>query len=170
MSLKILGAILVLIASAGLGMKMSISYIKQERQLDELIQALSYVKCELPYRLTPLPAQFDNCGNMTSGAMQILFRNAKEELDSQISPNAKCCLLAAIDKTQELMPAARQALERFAQTLGQFDVDGQLLGITETIVFCEEQLQKLKNDHPNRIRNYQTLGLCAGAAIVILFV
>ena len=35
---------------------------------------------------------------------------------------------------------------------------------------CMSALQSLNNHNEERLRGYQTLGLCAGAALVILFI
>jgi len=46
----------------------------------------------------------------------------------------------------------------------------QLLGIERIRVSAEEYRGELSRDKTKRIRGYQTLGLCAGAALVILFI
>ena len=55
-------------------------------------------------------------------------------------------------------------------SLGRFDLDGQLLGLEAVRVYCQEQLSEMSKDRDVRLRSYQTLGLCAGAALAILFV
>jgi hypothetical protein len=36
--------------------------------------------------------------------------------------------------------------------------------------FCQREMEILSTNRANRLRSYQTLGLCAGAAMVILFI
>ena len=47
---------------------------------------------------------------------------------------------------------------------------GQLLGLEEQRRRCNAELEKLNAGKEDRLRSYQTLGLCAGAALVILFI
>ena len=55
-------------------------------------------------------------------------------------------------------------------SLGRFDLEGQLQGLESVRIYCREQLDELSKDRDVRLRSYQTLGLCAGAALAILFV
>ena len=54
--------------------------------------------------------------------------------------------------------------------IGRFDLEGQLQGLESVRVYCRDQLDNLAKDRDVRLRSYQTLGLCAGAALAILFV
>ena len=54
-------------------------------------------------------------------------------------------------------------------TLGRFDLPGQLRGLEAAIRSAEEALRSIRDGAADRRRSYQTLGLCAGAAVAILF-
>lgn len=170
MNVKILGAVVIIITCGGIGFHMSKIYSLQEQQLDELIQAFEYIKCELQYRLTPLAVQFQQCSTITSGSISAFFSLMTSELEAQISPNAKYCLTAALNRSTGLTSAAVQVLSYFGKTLGAFDFQGQLSCVNQTIVFSQEILNRLKHNHTAKTRNYQTLGLCTGAALVVLFI
>jgi hypothetical protein len=49
-------------------------------------------------------------------------------------------------------------------------LEGQLQGIASVHSACERTLEQLSNNREMRLRSYQTLGLCVGAALVILFI
>ena len=53
--------------------------------------------------------------------------------------------------------------------MGQFDLSGQLKGFEAVNKDCLRELTDLENNRTQRTRSYQTLGLCAGAALAILF-
>ena len=59
---------------------------------------------------------------------------------------------------------------QLARTLGDFDLDGQLLGILAVKNDATQILNRMVADQDQRIKNYRTFGLCSGAAIVILFI
>jgi hypothetical protein len=92
------------------------------------------------------------------------------ELENQISPDASCCMVAAIEKIPALPGRCTEAARMLGRSLGRFDTQGQLQGIEGVRQFCRRNLDELANGREQRLRNYQTLGLCTGAALVILFI
>jgi hypothetical protein len=77
---------------------------------------------------------------------------------------------AAIEKSDISDNFIRAHLEDLGNNLGRFDIDGQVTELQRIRTNCERTLLELSNNKSNRLRSYQTLGLCAGAAIAILFV
>ena len=57
-----------------------------------------------------------------------------------------------------------------SDTLGAFDLNGQLSGMDQAIDHANQLLDKLTFNQDQRLRSYQTLALCAGAALAILLV
>ena len=62
----------------------------------------------------------------------------------------------------------KELLLELGRSLGNFDLNGQLRGIEAVRRQALEALQNSVKDRDQRIRSYQTLGLCAGAALAIL--
>lgn len=170
MIIRIIGAILIIGTCSAFGFKMSANYKLQQRQMEQLIQAFLFVSCEMSYRLTPLSQQFYQCCSLTTGAVQSFFRQASKELSDQINPDAVCCIHIALEKTTGLTPAAIKALKQFGSTLGEFDLDGQLKSLEQTLTLCKQTLAQLNAEQTVCTRNYQTLGICTGAALAILFI
>jgi len=69
-----------------------------------------------------------------------------------------------------LYDLVRGAAEELGGNLGRFDIPGQLRGLENTRKECCDKLQMLTQNNDSRLRSYQTLGLCAGAALAILLV
>ena len=63
----------------------------------------------------------------------------------------------------------RRLLRQLGKTLGRFDLEGQLQGLQAVCAACLEARDSLQKDRDTRLRSYRTLGLCAGAALAILF-
>ena len=61
-------------------------------------------------------------------------------------------------------------LSELGESLGRFDLPGQLKGLEAVRRKCLMELEALGRNRTERLRCYQTLGLCAGAALVILFI
>jgi hypothetical protein len=54
------------------------------------------------------------------------------------------------------------------ETLGRFDLQGQLRGLEAVKKNAEFELEQLRSNQDVRLRNYRTFSICAGAALVIL--
>lgn len=170
MTLKIIGAVLIILACGSVGFQMAAAQRREEKMLESLCGLLDYMECELQYRMTPLPALCMNIAGQTSGPLKKLFFTLSQELESQISPDAQSCMHAALGKCTGLPKQVTMSLIELGKTLGMFDIDGQLTGLEGSRRVCELRLQSLRLNKDNRLRGYQTLGLCAGAALVILFI
>ena len=170
MSIKWIGAILVVLGCGGVGFTMAANYRREEWTLRALVRALDYMTCELQFRLTPLPQLCRQagreCGTMAGRALTALA----EELESQTCPDADGCMNAALSRLEQVPGATVQALGLLGASLGRFDLEGQLQGLEQVRAHCRRELAALESGRDQRIRGYQTLGVCAGAALAILFV
>lgn len=138
--------------------------------LRQLVSALDYMQCELQYRLTPLPELCHGAGIQAKGILRDIFLRFSQELDCRLTPDVASCMDAAITNNTYLPPIIKANLQLLGDSLGRFDLNGQLMGLEAVRQKCREDLQILTADKPTRLRSYQTLGLCAGAALVILFI
>ena len=170
MTIKWIGALLVIAGCGGVGFTMAASYKREERCLRALVRALDYMTCELQFRLTPLPDLCRTAGKECGGPAGQALTALASELESQISPDADSCMYAALSKMDNLPASTSEALSLLGKSLGRFDLNGQLQGIEQVRAHCRRELSSLENGRDQRIRGYQTLGVCAGAALAILFV
>lgn len=169
MNIKLIGAVLIIAGCGGVGFSMAASHRREEKALRQLIRALDYMGCELQYRLTPLPELCRCAASECEGAVSQVFCNLAIELESQIAPDAASCMNAAASKTAGLPQRTKKNLLALGSSLGQFDLQGQLTGLEATRKQCRRELEELSKDRDIRLRSYQTLGLCAGSALAILF-
>lgn len=169
MSIKWIGAVLIVMGCGGVGVALAASHRREEAELRRLIAALDFMQCELQYRMTALPELCRLTAGQSSGCVKTLFCNLAAELEDQISPDVYHCMHAALTKTKELTPKASSAARELGRTLGRFDLEGQLRGLEAARHNCRRELEQLESGRDARLRGYQTLGLCAGAALAILF-
>lgn len=170
MSIKIFGAFCIIAACGTCGFSMAAQHLRKIRRMNYLLSAVEYMMCELQCRCTPLPQLCRQAGLMCQGKVKQVFLMLSDELDAQISPNVHCCMEVVIAKIGELERPLKEAFAELGRNLGKFDLTGQLQGLQRTQKKCEEILQQLVSDKDSKLRSYQTLGLCAGAAIAIIFV
>ena len=170
MTMKWIGAILVICGCGGLGFSIAAASRREETALRQLIGALDFMVCELQYHLTPLPELCRQAGRENRGAVYRVLCALAHELDCQISPDVQSCMHAALVSCPEVPKRVRQAFEIMGTSLGRFDMEGQVKGLESVRGFCRRELEGLSQNRESRLRSYQTLGLCAGAALAILFV
>lgn len=169
MSSKWIGAVLVVFSCGGFGFRIAGSYRRNERLLRQLLNVLDTMESELRYRLTPLTELSRMAARDTGGVLRDVFLNLIRELDWQSEPDAQSCMRAAMDRCHDLPASVRRPLRQLGQTLGRFDLAGQLQGLSAVKETCRRELAHLERNRDVRLRSYQTLGLCAGAALAILF-
>ena len=169
MSCRWIGAVLVIAGCGGCGFSIAAGYMREEGTLRQLLRALNCMEWELQYRLTPLPELCRQAGKETGGALKEVFWNLAEELEQRTFPDAADCMAAALNRSRELPRRIQEILKLLGRTLGRFDLPGQKQGLEEARAACRMALDALEKKRENRLRSYGTLGLCAGAALAILF-
>lgn len=167
---KIIGAVCVMIGCGAFGFLLAFQQRRCMRHLQSLIDTLDRMEWELSYRGTPLPQLCRSSVNQKSGMIQEIFFSLATELESQIAPDPERCMASVLGRSKDLEEVVSEALMELGSNLGKFDLEGQLRGLNQTKAFCKDRLNALTQNKTQRLRSYQTLGLCAGAAIVILFV
>lgn len=169
MTIKLIGAMLVCTGCGGFGFAMAAAHRREEQTLGQLLLALEFMECDLSCRLTPLPQLCRATANAVSGPVHTFFLSLAQELEAQLAPDAACCVRAALKQQPGLSRELNVQLTELGNTLGRFDLPGQLRGLASARNRCHLALEELRANRDNRLRSYQTLGLCAGAALAILF-
>ncbi len=170
MSWKWIGAMMIILGCGGFGFSLAAAHKREENTLRKLIAALDLMECELQYRLTPLPELCRLAGQDSSGCVREVLLKLSTELDAQVAPEVSSCMSAALSAVPDIPGHTRDALVTMGKTLGRFDLSGQLKGLEQVRTSCRQQLEAMSFNREPRLRSYQTLGLCAGAALAILFI
>ena len=160
---------MVIVACGGAGFSMAMYYKHQLASIKQLIKTLEYIYCELEFRLTPLPELCQKAAACACGGIKDTFQALSEELCSQMAPDVKTCMTAALSRVR-LPEKTEEIMLELGTTLGQFDLSGQLQGLDAVLADSRSIAAQLETERPQRVRSYQTLGLCAGAVLAILLV
>lgn len=170
MMIKILGAILVTCGCSAFGIMIAAAHKKETATLRNFLSALDILECELQYRYASLPELCTTAAHSSKGVVKDVLVSLAGELDKQVSPDVEKCMQAALSSTSPIPKMTADAFLLFGQSLGRFDLDGQLKGLDAVRTECNRVLEIYTCDQEKRLRCYQTLGVCAGAALAILFV
>ena len=170
MTLKTFGIILVVLGCSGAGFLMAVNYRLEEKSLKQLVRILDYMESELQCRLTAFPELCRQISRDFDGIPGRILGELSIEMDSQISPDIKCCMQTVLARKKDTPPITRKMLEILSRSAGRFDLNGQIRNLESVRFECNRNIELLENNKDARLRSYQTLGLCAGAALAILLV
>lgn len=170
MNYKWIGAILIVLSCGGFGICLASGHRREETALRQLVSALDYMECELQFRLTPLPDLCRQAGSEGKGVVREVLLKLASELEAQVAPDVASCMRTALSSAGDVPARTKDALTMMGQSLGRFDLPGQLKGLDAVRSSCRRELEELTNNRDVRLRSYQTLGFCAGAALAILFI
>ncbi len=167
---KWLGACFVLLACGGCGFSMAAAYQKKERDMRQILHMILFMESELECRLTPLPELCRKASHQCRGSIRRVMEHMAKELDAQHFPDACSCMTAAMRTAGNVDSSLRPLFLQLGHCLGRFDLPGQIRGLQAVQKECKRELRRAESNGDIRLKNYQTLGLCAGAALAILFV
>ena len=126
------------------------------------------MECDLHFRMCALPELCRRTAGEFEGILRQVFLTLSCELEDQISPDVKQCMLLTLEKHKDIPLQTCQCLELLGDSLGRFDLQGQLRSLDSVREECRVRLTKLNEKTDKHLRCYETLGICAGAALIIL--
>ena len=170
MMFKILGALFIVVGCGSFGLIMAFNHRREVFALEQLIAALDYMQSELRYNLLPLPELSEKVVGITKGVVSKVFRYFLEELQKQVLPDAEICMRSALEQARDVPDITKSCFEVLSLTLGKFDLEGQERALSSLRQNCYKKLDEFTKNQDTRLRSYQTLGICAGAAVTILFI
>ena len=169
--IRLIGAALLTGGGAALGFG-AVRHLEQRVQdLDQLYVGLAVIKRELNWRMTPMP--------------ELLARAAKETKD-RVSDFYRLCSVGAghlngrpfyriwqqgLTSVQlRIEPEDRAVVEQLGGVLGRYDGENQRTALDEALTRLEEQRKCAVEQRSRLGKVYGTLGLTAGAFLVILLI
>ena len=168
MPLKWIGAVFVFFSCGGFGFLLVHKHKQEENDLRSALKLLQTIQWELQYRLTPLPDLCRIAAREVNGTLKQTFLALSAELDNQILPDVQSCMHAAIQMQPQLSQPLKRILKLLGESLGKYHLSAQIQGLESVQMLCIKELDFLNTNRDIRLRSYQTLGLCAGAALAIL--
>ncbi len=165
---KIIGALLIIGCCGGYGMLLAASHRKLVSQMCQLEQVYGHMYAELEYRLTPIPELCRLCAADLQTPLSDVFLSMAEILESQSASDTSSAMRMVLQRYGKLPVEIGKQLELLGHNLGRYDLPGQLRGLRQCKSECERKRKELEHNQQQRLRSYQTLGFCAGAALAIL--
>lgn len=167
--IRVAGAVLLLAGCGGFGFSMAAASRREMRMIRGLIHGMQEMEWELKYRMTSLPELLRIGADATGGVLREILRELAEKLDRRETEDISGCLNGILSR-QQLPGRVRKNMKQLGRSLGRFELEGQLQGLQAIRLQCRKDLRELEENSNQRMRNYQTLAICAGAALVILLI
>lgn len=167
---KFIGAVLVIVGCGSCGLTIAGSHKRQVHTLHQLVYLLDYMECELQYHFTPLPELCRQTAAEAQGVLQKIFLSLALQLEDHITPDVSICMENVLAQHSDCPTQTMDVLRLLGHSVGRFDMEGQLKGLEHIRSECRRRLDALTKNIETRLRSYKTLGLCAGAALCILFI
>lgn len=140
---------------------------RKEAYLEELLLILEHFVWELETNLTPLSLCCQAAAGCGRGQMADLFRRLSRFLDEGRGADPAACMERLLTQ-QDLPVQLRQRLVQLADTMGRYDLSGQIAGIHAVQELCRRDLHTLEEERTKTVKSCRALGLCTGAAVAIL--
>ena len=170
MSYKWIGAAMVIASCSGFGFTLAATHRKSELHLRQMIQMLADMASLLQYKLMPLSELCRSSVQNFRGPVRTVVLLFAEEIERQLAPDVPACMSAALSKCQDLNGNVRYLFSELGHSLGVYDLAGQLQELENVRKNCNRVLENIECNRELRIRSYKTLAICAGIALVVLFV
>lgn len=170
MNIRLIGAVLIVLSCGGFGFCVAASYRRELALLRSMVYMTELMQCELSFRVLPLPELCRQVGKKVGGTVGTVLKQLSLELERQIRPDAVSCMHCVLSEMKDIPVSVRRLFIKIGATLGQYDLSGQLQGLNTVRESCTSVIQRLEKNRDNRLRTYQTLGVCAGTALVIILI
>ncbi|WP_042201914.1 stage III sporulation protein SpoIIIAB [Paenibacillus camerounensis] len=169
--LKLLGAVLVVVAGALAGFTRAAQYADRPRNIRGLIAALQRLETEILYGYTPLPEALHRIGQQSKGTLQAFFTAAAEEMSPPLNRTAEEAFKRAVEqhfRSASLKGAEKEIIRQLSCTLGTSDRSNQSTHIALALQQLKQEETVAREDQGKYEKMSKSLGLLLGVLIVIL--
>lgn len=167
---RLCGAFLLIAGCGGIGLLMVHRRQKDLILLRQMDRFIENITCDLQYHMTALPQLLRNAESELSGELRQLIQCYVQELESQIAPNAACCMEVAFSRCSQLPPNIKAVLQEIGNSFGKFDLQGQVRCLEAAQLYCKKELAHREDRLPDYTRCCRAYSLGAGVILALIFI
>ncbi len=173
MIIKIIGCLLVIVSSTGMGFFFSSEIKSRIMDLKELKKLIVLLRGDIRYANTPLPEAIHAIARRHEGCYQTFFSNVYQKL-SELSGStfAQIWKEAAEQNLISTSLAKKDKLQliQFGENLGYLDKDMQMNTLDLYTTQLEDEITELTKNAKEKAYLYNSLGIMAGIFISIIMI
>ncbi|MDE5412256.1 MAG: stage III sporulation protein SpoAB [Bacillaceae bacterium] len=168
--MKLIGAIIILIATTWVGFEIARRLSERPRQLRQLKIALQSLEAEIMYGMTPLAEACHNLAKQMPKPVSYFFSRFAQRLKDQ-EESVPVAWEESLKETWQLTAlcdAEYEIMQQFGTTLGQHDRTNQQKQILLTINHLEREESEAKDRQNRYEKMIKSLGFLTGLLIIVL--
>lgn len=170
---KIIGSILILIASTGIGVLKGMDLKKHLKELQSLKQIFLMLRSEIKCTKTPLGEAFSHIGRRMEGIygrwLLSVARQAEEKSEKSFWELWNRSVEESFTETK-LKKAEVEQLKAFGRNIGCLDEELQIGMIELYLEQLDMEIQQSRESLEIKKRLYHCLGVMGGIFLVIIFI
>jgi stage III sporulation protein AB len=168
---KIIGCIMVIASSTGMGLFFSNEMKCRIEDLKDLKKMISLLRGDIRYANTPLPEAISSIARRHNGSFESFFSSVSSKLHELSGLTFSDIWKDAVEK--ELMNTSltkkdKQLLIQFGENLGYLDKDMQINTLDLYISQLEDEINEISKTAKEKTYLYNSLGIMAGIFITII--
>ncbi len=165
---KALGAVLILLCGALIGMRMADGLKRRCTVLQAFLDALRRMQAEITLRLTPIPDLLYQMAEDAPEPLRPLFAAAWERYKLERRPLAQTWAAALEDAQLPLSPEAAEILRSLGQALGAYEAQEQARMLSYSAQRLQQCLEQAQAESATRGRLWRRLCPAMAAVVAIL--
>lgn len=171
--IKLLGSLMILGASTGIGFTYSDKFKKRTRQLMELQRCIYQLKNEIVYVHTTLPEAIKNIANKSIYPLKEVFEEVSHLLFRNEVDTVYEAFYKVLNKKRDILNLKIDdvnVLLDLTKTLGESDIEGQQNIFNVTLENLKKVIKDSEAIMSKNVKMYRYLGFSLGAMVVIILV
>ncbi len=170
MAFKLIGSVLIVLATTLIGFSYATALEKRRRSLVDFQTALTMLESEITFAASPLDVAFDRISKNIASPVGAFFSELVSKTVSQELPLQKIWTdtLDSHVKQLNLTQPDMQILLAFAAQMGKTDRENQIKNICHTLAQLKTQTELAGQVCNKNKRMYQSFGVLSGILIAIL--
>ncbi|MEK3881558.1 stage III sporulation protein SpoIIIAB [Paenibacillus sp. PL2-23] len=171
--MKLLGAMLILIAGTLIGFQQAARFADRPKQIRMLVHALQRLETEIGYGHTPLPEALERTAHATEEPVAAMLNETALLLAQAEGLTFQQCWEKAIKlrwKETSLRPSEQGVLLRLGSTLGISDKEDQMKHLRLAVMQLQAEEETARDDQRRYEKMWKSLGALLAVLIIILMV
>lgn len=169
--LKLIGAACILFAATMLGFYQAGLFARRPKQIRQLVQALKRLETEIGYGFTPLPDALGIIAKPVSPPLASMFTVAADRMrDADGRPAAESWKEAITEgwRHTAMKAGEQEVMQQLGSTLGVSDREDQIKHLRLAISHLQAEEETAREEQKRYETMWKSLGVLAGALLVIL--
>lgn len=172
MTMQLLGMGMIVLATTLLGIHLGARVGYRISDLQSIRRAITLLRSEITYRLTPLPTACHHIGTKAQGAVGQIFSRCHQLLtEEQLSfQEAFDRAIQAYQGKMYLQEEDLRELSALGKSLGHIDKEMQSQQMDLMLAYIDHKIMEQQPIYLKNKKMYQTLGVLSGLLIVVILI